>query len=139
MPPKGQTRKNVARPTRGGHTGGRGGRKSAGGRTSTGSAAGGRRSGVRRKPPIAHIRLEERRGYWIGDSGLTSIAVGMPGPAPTTGKRRYKPGMLALKEIRKYQKGTELLILKAPFNRLVCATLHLYHLCMRDCLHCWHI
>jgi len=34
-------------------------------------------------------------------------------------KRRYKPGMLALKEIRKYQKSTELLIRKLPFSRLV--------------------
>ena len=34
-------------------------------------------------------------------------------------KRRYKPGTLALKEIRKFQKSTELLIRKAPFCRLV--------------------
>jgi hypothetical protein len=32
---------------------------------------------------------------------------------------RRKPGTVALKEIRKYQKGTELLIRKAPFSRLV--------------------
>ncbi|KAK3202499.1 hypothetical protein GRF29_161g1452488 [Pseudopithomyces chartarum] len=44
--------------------------------------------------------------------------VGDPGPAPK-GKRRYKPGTLALKEIRKYQKTTELLLMKAPFQRLV--------------------
>ena len=35
------------------------------------------------------------------------------------GKRRYKPGTVALREIRKYQKTTELLIKKAPFQRLV--------------------
>ena len=34
-------------------------------------------------------------------------------------KRRYWPGMLALCEIRKYQKSTELLIRKLPFMRLV--------------------
>jgi histone H3/H4 len=34
-------------------------------------------------------------------------------------KRRYKPGTLALKEIRKFQKSTELLLRKAPFCRLV--------------------
>mmetsp|Transcript_13294 Transcript_13294/g.53641 ORF Transcript_13294/g.53641 Transcript_13294/m.53641 type:complete len:140 (-) Transcript_13294:541-960(-) len=34
-------------------------------------------------------------------------------------RRRYKPGTLALKEIRKFQKSTELLIRKAPFCRLV--------------------
>ena len=32
---------------------------------------------------------------------------------------RYRPGTVALCEIRKYQKSTELLIRKAPFQRLV--------------------
>ena len=43
--------------------------------------------------------------------------------APTHGgvKRptRYRPGQLALREIRKFQKSTELLIRKLPFQRLV--------------------
>ena len=34
-------------------------------------------------------------------------------------KRRYRPGTLALREIRRYQKSTELLINKLPFQRLV--------------------
>jgi histone H3 len=32
---------------------------------------------------------------------------------------RYRPGTVALREIRKYQKSTEFLIRKAPFQRLV--------------------
>lgn len=32
---------------------------------------------------------------------------------------RYRPGTLALRQIRKYQRSTELLIHKAPFQRLV--------------------
>lgn len=32
---------------------------------------------------------------------------------------RYRPGTVALREIRKFQKGTELLIRKLPFQRLV--------------------
>ena len=32
---------------------------------------------------------------------------------------RYRPGTVALREIRKFQKTTELLIRKAPFQRLV--------------------
>ncbi|TBT99715.1 histone H2A/H2B/H3/H4 [Hamiltosporidium tvaerminnensis] len=38
---------------------------------------------------------------------------------PTTGikRPRYKPGTVALKEIRRYQKSTELLIRKLPFQR----------------------
>eukprot|EP00960_Hanusia_phi_P075106 768373-Hanusia_phi.AAC.23 len=43
--------------------------------------------------------------------------------APMTGgvKRphRFRPGTVALREIRRYQKSTELLIKKAPFLRLV--------------------
>jgi histone H3 len=43
--------------------------------------------------------------------------------APATGgikkPHRYRPGTVALREIRKYQKSTELLIRKAPFQRLV--------------------
>jgi len=32
---------------------------------------------------------------------------------------RYRPGTVALREIRKYQKSTELLLRKLPFQRLV--------------------
>ena len=43
--------------------------------------------------------------------------------APATGclkkPHRYRPGMVALREIRKYQKSTDMLIRKAPFQRLV--------------------
>ena len=43
--------------------------------------------------------------------------------APSTGgvkrKIRFRPGTVALREIRKYQKNTELLIRKLPFQRLV--------------------
>jgi len=35
-------------------------------------------------------------------------------------KTRYKPGTVALREIRRYQKSTDLLLLKLPFSRLVC-------------------
>ena len=52
-------------------------------------------------------------------------------PAPVGGKRpasqapgprrphRYRPGSVALREIRRFQKSTELLIRKLPFQRLV--------------------
>jgi len=46
-----------------------------------------------------------------------------PMPAPQhrgpTAARRYRPGTVALREIRKYQKSTELLIRKRPFFMLV--------------------
>lgn len=40
-------------------------------------------------------------------------------PTPTGRKRRYKPGTVALKEIRRYQRSYDLLIAKLPFARLV--------------------
>ena len=43
--------------------------------------------------------------------------------APATGgvkkPHRYRPGTVALREIRRYQKGVDLLIRKLPFQRLV--------------------
>jgi histone H3 len=45
------------------------------------------------------------------------------GTLPATGgvkkPRRFRPGTVALREIRKYQKSTDLLIAKVPFQRLV--------------------
>ncbi len=35
------------------------------------------------------------------------------------GKKRYRPGTVALREIKKIQKGTNLLLRKLPFQRLV--------------------
>ncbi|KAJ5752277.1 hypothetical protein N7520_009194 [Penicillium odoratum] len=40
-------------------------------------------------------------------------------PTPTGRRRRYKPGTVALKEIRRYQRSFDLLIAKLPFARLV--------------------
>jgi hypothetical protein len=40
-------------------------------------------------------------------------------PAKT---RRFKPGTRALMEIRRYQKGTDLLIPRLPFARMVCSS-----------------
>jgi len=54
---------------------------------------------------------------------LASKAARKSAKAPSTGglkkPHRYKPGTVALREIRKYQKSTELLIRKLPFQRLV--------------------
>ncbi|KAI8910032.1 histone-fold-containing protein [Powellomyces hirtus] len=43
-----------------------------------------------------------------------------PPPVTTPAKpHRYRPGTVALREIRKYQKSTDLLLRKLPFARLV--------------------
>ncbi|XP_062865403.1 histone H3, embryonic-like [Trichomycterus rosablanca] len=53
--------------------------------------------------------------------------------APATGgvkkPHRYRPGTVALREIRRYQKSTELLIRKLPFQRLE-QTLFIYNVCV---------
>ena len=53
---------------------------------------------------------------------LTTKATRKSAPSTTGGvkkPRRYRPGTVALREIRRYQKSTELLIRKLPFQRLV--------------------
>ncbi|MBN3292311.1 H3 protein, partial [Polypterus senegalus] len=59
-------------------------------------------------------RPEDPAAYW-GAAARKS--------APATGgvkkPHRYRPGTVALREIRRYQKSTELLIRKLPFQRLV--------------------
>lgn len=42
-----------------------------------------------------------------------------PGTGGVKKPHRYRPGTVALREIRKYQKSTELLIRRVPFQRLV--------------------
>ena len=52
---------------------------------------------------------------------LATKAARKSAPAPSGIKKphRYRPGTVSLREIRKYQKSTEFLIRKAPFQRLV--------------------
>lgn len=47
--------------------------------------------------------------------GAKRPAAGPVAPRP----HRYKPGSVALREIRRYQKSTEVLIRRLPFQRLV--------------------
>lgn len=83
-----------------------------------------------------HIKIGVIQGLWLIMRGkptprpLSSMAPGVP-PLPQSPpvhvkvkvkakrKRRYRPGTVALREIRKYQRSTELLIRKLPFSGLV--------------------
>ena len=51
---------------------------------------------------------------------LATKAARKSAPASTSAQkpRRYRPGTVALREIRKYQKSPDLLIRKLPFQRL---------------------
>lgn len=59
-----------------------------------------------------------RKGVSAKSAGK-SIPVGSGTSAVAPKKTRFKVGTLALKEIRKYQKSTDLLIRKRPFQRMV--------------------
>ncbi|XP_077621815.1 histone H3.1-like [Crocuta crocuta] len=60
---------------------------------------------------------------FLGAKELLSETSGHRSEQPATGgvkkPHRYRPGTVALREIRRYQKSTELLIRKLPFQRLV--------------------
>ena len=52
--------------------------------------------------------------------------------SPTGGIKkphRYQPGLLALREIRRYQQSTECLIKRTPFNRLIKEISQEYRVC----------
>lgn len=50
----------------------------------------------------------------------TGVYRNLPGDPPTgVKKRRYRPGTNALREIRQFQRSTDLLLRKLPFARLV--------------------
>ena len=56
--------------------------------------------------------------------GKTSHSVGTKAPSKATAggvrkPHRYRPGTVAIREIRRYQKSADLLIRKLPFQRLV--------------------
>lgn len=89
-----------------------------------------RRDGVGERRARARSRLDARRGAETTDVDdddeyrLTTRDLGSYRPRSRADvvdkkKRRYRPGTLALKEIRRFQKTTDLLIRKMPFARLV--------------------
>ena len=53
----------------------------------------------------------------VGNKAARKSAPTIPGGIKKP--HRYRPGTVALREIRRYQKSTELLIRKLPFQRLV--------------------
>ncbi|KAK5163052.1 histone H3.1 [Saxophila tyrrhenica] len=53
------------------------------------------------------------------DLNAKAARLGLPRTGGVKKPRRYKPGTVALREIRRYQKSTELLIRKLPFQRVV--------------------
>ena len=55
----------------------------------------------------------------LGHGGQRRGHPGKPPQGRVRKKRRFRPGTVVLREISRYQKSTELLIRKLPFQRLV--------------------
>ncbi|PWN47404.1 histone-fold-containing protein [Violaceomyces palustris] len=76
-------------------------------------------------PTVVHRRKQTGRkstggmapSRRLGDVGEGSLST--VGNTSMRKKPRFRPGTVALREIRKYQKSTDLLIQKLPFARLV--------------------
>ena len=86
----------------------------------TGGKIGGKRPApVAMAPHVARKAMASKKSLPMGKMAGKHAA---PGSGGVRKKRRYRPGTVALREIRLYQKGkhaTELLIRKLAFQRLV--------------------
>ena len=68
------------------------------------------------KAPRKQLQLKVQKKKGKAKGGVKKLP---PAEQLTKKPRRYQPGTVALREIRRYQKSTELLIRKLPFQRLV--------------------
>ena len=73
-------------------------------------------------PKMARTKQTARKGTDGAASRMTKASKNIATKAPhkppqqLKKKRRFRPGTVALREIHQYQKSTELLIRKAPFQ-----------------------
>ena len=75
--------------------------------------------GKKMKTPTSHPIMGGKSLPAAAAAAMSSHGGKLQPPGGARKKRRYKPGTVALREIRKYQKSTELLMRKLPFQRLV--------------------
>ena len=75
-----------------------------------------------KKKNMARTKSQARKSM-VGGKGprkqLATKAARRPPPPHVRKAHRHRPGTVALREIRRYQKSTDLLIRKAPFQKLV--------------------
>ena len=71
------------------------------------------------KNPQKTLSKEQARKNVLKANQAAQKNLGNPRTGGLKRPMRYRPGTVALREIRRYQKSTELLIRKLPFNRLV--------------------
>lgn len=91
-------------------------------RKSRGVTRGGKRPpGTGRPSDVQRMSYLEANGNNLVQPNLEfrTDALSAGDPTPTGRRRRYKPGTVALQEIRRYQRSYDLLLRKLPFARLV--------------------
>ena len=71
------------------------------------------------KNPVKTLTAAQARKNAAKANQAQQRNLGNPRKGGVKKPMRYRPGTVALREIRRYQKTTELLIRKLPFNRLV--------------------
>lgn len=71
-------------------------------------------------------RATARKSTGGAPSEVRRASGGRPSEQGARRRVRYRPGTVALREIRKYQKSTDLLLRKLPFARIVCLKSDLY-------------
>ena len=76
------------------------------------------------KKPGSCIKYTQRKPNHLRNSVAATARAGNANNVPGTGRikrpHHYCPGTVALQEMRRYQKSTELLIRKLPFSCVVC-------------------
>ena len=82
-----------------------------------------KRTGPLPTPKNRNVTIQTARkstgGRKPGPRSMTGIGIGRGKTPAMINAERYRPGEYALRDIRKYQASTELLIKKMPFQRLV--------------------
>lgn len=84
-------------------------------RKSTGGVPVGKRLPTTKSAGPSAARTSGVQSGWGGGKG----GEGGSQAAQPRKKKRFRPGTVALREVRKYQRSTDLLIRKLPFSRLV--------------------
>ena len=115
------TKKSGRPPTAKKSTGGKPNKRPPTARKSTGGSKPGPQPGPSGEPgPSGRCSGRTANGALDISSSTPSFArVKTSTPLPSLTKKRYRPGEVALRDIRRYQRSTELLIRKLPFQRLV--------------------
>lgn len=72
-----------------------------------------------KQPPQGVKPIQKGRRQQTGKGKGKPTSKGKSLPPELKKRRRYRPGTVAIRDIRKYQNTTHLLIPKAPFQRLV--------------------